>query len=113
MANKFGAFIVGGLVGAGVALLCAPRKGVETRALVADKASAAFGQAQTLGGQAAERSQEFYSEAVASVIVPTTRPSLPAKRSTPTSRQWGSRRMTAQPSACRKPPSAFRALPKP
>ena len=44
MGNKFSAFVVGGLVGAGVALLCAPRKGVETRALVAEKASTAFGQ---------------------------------------------------------------------
>ncbi|MDO5359092.1 MAG: YtxH domain-containing protein, partial [Slackia faecicanis] len=66
MAKKFGAFVMGGLVGAGIALLCAPRKGVETRALVADKASTAFGQVQSLGGQAAERGQEFYSEAVAS-----------------------------------------------
>lgn len=66
MAHKFGAFVMGGLVGAGIALLCAPRKGVETRALVADKASAAFGQAQVFGGQAAERGQELYSEAVAS-----------------------------------------------
>ena len=59
MAKKFGAFIVGGLVGAGVALLCAPRKGVETRALVADKASAAFGQAQTLGVYGRNRSVAF------------------------------------------------------
>ncbi|MFR3273482.1 MAG: YtxH domain-containing protein [Slackia sp.] len=64
MGNKFSAFVVGGLVGAGVALLCAPRKGVETRALVAEKASTAFGQAKTVGDQAVERGQALYEDAV-------------------------------------------------
>ena len=64
MGNKFSAFVVGGLVGAGVALLCAPRKGVETRALVAEKASTVFGQAKTVGDQAVERGQALYEDAV-------------------------------------------------
>ncbi len=39
MANKFGVFIIGGVVGAVAALLAAPRTGVETRAMVADRKS--------------------------------------------------------------------------
>lgn len=38
MANKFGMFLIGGVVGAVAALLAAPRSGAETRAMVADKA---------------------------------------------------------------------------
>ena len=41
MGNKFGAFLAGGLAGAVVALLYAPRSGQETRAMVTDKMSAA------------------------------------------------------------------------
>ena len=39
MANKFGVFVFGGLVGAIAALLCAPRSGEETRAMAADSMS--------------------------------------------------------------------------
>ena len=46
MGNKFGAFLAGGLAGAVVALLYAPRSGQETRAMVTDKMSAAWGEAQ-------------------------------------------------------------------
>ena len=51
MGNKFGAFLAGGLAGAVVALLYAPRSGQETRAMVTDKMSAAWGEAQELGSQ--------------------------------------------------------------
>ena len=46
MANKFGMFLIGGVVGAVAALLAAPRPGVETRAMVADKANEFVGNAQ-------------------------------------------------------------------
>ena len=49
MANKFGVFVFGGLVGAIAALLCAPRSGEETRAMVADKANSVWGEAQEIG----------------------------------------------------------------
>ena len=53
MANKFGMFLIGGVVGAVAALLAAPRPGAETRAMVADKANDILGDAQQWGGQAA------------------------------------------------------------
>lgn len=65
MANKLGIFLAGGVIGAAVALLYAPRPGVETRAMVADRANEAWGQAQNLGGQMAARGQEAYAGAVA------------------------------------------------
>ena len=57
MGNKFGAFLAGGLAGAVVALLYAPRSGQETRAMVTDKMSAAWGEAQELGSQAGANMQ--------------------------------------------------------
>ncbi len=65
MANKLGLFLAGGLVGAGIALLYAPRSGAETRQLVAEQANAAWGQAQDLGGQVAAKGQVIYGEAAA------------------------------------------------
>ena len=65
MANKLGIFLAGGAVGAAIALLYAPRTGVETRALVAEKANEAWGQAQDFGAQAAVRGQEMYADTVA------------------------------------------------
>ena len=47
MANKFGMFLIGGVVGAVAALLAAPRPGVETRAMVADKANEFVGNASS------------------------------------------------------------------
>ena len=49
MNNKLGMFLAGGLIGAGVALFYAPRTGVETRAMVADKAQAMWGPGSRLG----------------------------------------------------------------
>ena len=63
MNNKLGVFLAGGLIGAGVALFYAPRTGVETRAMVADKAQAMWGQAQGLGAQVAVDAQQFYGNA--------------------------------------------------
>ncbi len=60
MANKFGVFIIGGVVGAVAALLAAPRTGVETRAMVADKANQFMGDAQQWGSDAAANAQHVY-----------------------------------------------------
>lgn len=64
MGNKgIGAFVLGGVIGAAVALLYAPRTGVETRAMVADRANAAWGNAQDFGARAQVRGQEIYDNA--------------------------------------------------
>lgn len=60
MGNKFGAFLVGGLTGAVLALLYAPRSGQETRAMVSDRINIAWGEAQEMGSQAAENMQRTY-----------------------------------------------------
>ena len=65
MANKFGAFLFGGVVGAIAALLCAPRSGEETRAMVADKANTVWGEAQDWGAQAGANAQQVYQQAAA------------------------------------------------
>ncbi len=65
MAKKLGIFLAGGVIGAAVALLYAPRPGAETRAIVAEKANEAWSQAQELGAQAVVRGQEAYAGAVA------------------------------------------------
>lgn len=64
MSNKLGAFVVGGLLGAAVALLYAPRTGVETRALVSEKMNTAWGGAQQFGAQAQVNAQQAYQTAV-------------------------------------------------
>ncbi|MEG0682470.1 MAG: YtxH domain-containing protein [Raoultibacter sp.] len=64
MGNKgIGIFVVGGLLGAGVALLYAPRAGAETRALVSDKVNVVWGEAQELGSKAGAKGQQIYQEA--------------------------------------------------
>lgn len=62
MSGKFGAFVVGGVVGAAFALLYAPRTGQETRALVADRANEAWGTAQRCGVEAQLRGQQIYGD---------------------------------------------------
>ena len=62
--NKLGIFLAGGLAGAAVALLVAPRSGRETRALVADTVNEAWGEAQELGSQGAASAQQAYQSAV-------------------------------------------------
>ncbi|MCL1797274.1 MAG: YtxH domain-containing protein [Eggerthellaceae bacterium] len=63
MGKGLGAFIVGGLVGAAVALLYAPRPGDETRAIVSDKLNESWGQAQDFGVQASANVQQIYRDA--------------------------------------------------
>lgn len=66
MGNKgIGAFVLGGVVGAAIALLYAPRTGAETRAMVADRANAAWGDARDFGARAQVRGQEIYENAQA------------------------------------------------
>lgn len=65
MGNKLGAFLAGSLAGAAIALLYAPRSGQETRAMVTEKVSSAWGEAQELGAQASANAQQVYQEAAA------------------------------------------------
>ena len=60
MSNKLGYFLLGGAVGAIAALLCAPRTGVETRAVVADRLNTAWNGAQDFGANAAAQTQQVY-----------------------------------------------------
>lgn len=63
MGKGIGAFIIGGLVGAGIALLYAPRAGEETRNMVSAKVSETWGQAQEFGAQAGANAQQAYHNA--------------------------------------------------
>ena len=65
MGNKLGAFILGAGVGAAIALLVAPRPGVETRAIVADRLNTAWNGAQDFGTKAAAQTQQVYQTATA------------------------------------------------
>jgi gas vesicle protein len=56
--GKLTSFLVGGALGAGLALLLAPRSGEETRALVAEKADECWGKGQTWYDQGKTRVQE-------------------------------------------------------
>ena len=64
-------FVIGGLIGAGVALLMAPQSGEETRALIADKsielrdrAAETAGDVQTRAGDYAQQTAQRYDEQV-------------------------------------------------
>lgn len=63
MSNKLGFFLAGGAIGAVAALLCAPRTGEETRAIVAEKANTAWGDAQNIGANAGSSAQQAYQAA--------------------------------------------------
>ena len=65
MSNKLGIFLAGGVAGAAVALLCAPRTGEEARTLVAEKVNAAWGQAQNIGADAGSNAQHAYQNVAA------------------------------------------------
>lgn len=65
MGNKLGIFLAGGVAGAAVALLCAPRTGQEARTLVAEKVNEAWGQAQNIGSDAGAGAQHAYQNAAA------------------------------------------------
>jgi gas vesicle protein len=58
--GKFGAFIAGGAIGAAIALLYAPRTGEESRAMLADKANTAWGDACERGAQVQECGRQAY-----------------------------------------------------
>ncbi|MBR5259304.1 MAG: YtxH domain-containing protein [Eggerthellaceae bacterium] len=60
---RIGTFVIGALAGAVTALLFAPRKGEETRQMVADRAGAAWGEAQVWGTQASANVQQVYQQA--------------------------------------------------
>ena len=55
-----GSFILGGVVGAAIALLYAPRTGQETRAIVADKVDDLWGQGQTIYAQGRAKIQDGF-----------------------------------------------------
>jgi gas vesicle protein len=55
---RFGSFLLGGVIGAGIALLFAPRTGEETRALIAEKADECWGRGQTWYDQGKTRIQD-------------------------------------------------------
>ena len=64
-------FVIGGLIGAGVALLMAPQSGEETRALIADKsielrdrATETAGDVQTRASDYAQQTAQKYDEQV-------------------------------------------------
>ena len=64
-------FVIGGLIGAGVALLMAPQSGEETRALIADKsielrdrAVETAGEVQSQAGDFASQTAETYNQQV-------------------------------------------------
>ena len=55
-------FVIGGLIGAGVALLMAPQSGEETRALIADKSIELRDRAAETAGDVQARAGEFASQ---------------------------------------------------
>jgi gas vesicle protein len=64
-------FVIGGLIGAGVALLMAPQSGEETRAMIADKsielrdrAVETAGEVQTRAGEIASQTAQAYDQQV-------------------------------------------------
>lgn len=65
MGNKGLVFLAGGVIGAAIALLYAPRSGAETRAMVSEKVGEAWGSAQEFGAQASQNAQQFYQDATA------------------------------------------------
>ncbi len=58
--GRFGSFLIGGLLGATIALLLAPRSGEETRAMVGERLNNAWDDAQKFGNQAAGNMQQAY-----------------------------------------------------
>ena len=56
-------FLAGGLVGAGIALLYAPRSGQELRGLISERVREGTERGRELGARAADRSRELLQEA--------------------------------------------------
>lgn len=59
--SVFGAFLLGGLVGAVLGLLFAPRSGKETRDMLADRAEEYWGEGMELYNTGRERAVDMYS----------------------------------------------------
>ena len=64
---QYGCFLLGGVVGAGIALLFAPRPGEETRALIAEKADEYWGKGQTWYDQGKSYVRESVAEVQPSI----------------------------------------------
>lgn len=62
--SKFTSFILGGLIGAGIALVFAPQSGEKTRALVTERANALAGEAKDFANNMPESIQGAYRSAV-------------------------------------------------
>lgn len=58
--GNIGAFLLGGAVGAIIALLVAPRSGTETRVLVGERLNSAWSGAQDFGAQTGAQAQQVY-----------------------------------------------------
>ena len=59
--SKISPFIIGSLLGAGLAILYAPKAGDQTRALIAEKANALMGEAKDFSAGVPESAQDIYS----------------------------------------------------
>ncbi len=63
--GKLGAFLLGGAIGAVVALLVAPRTGVETRAIVGERVNSAWTGARDFGTHTGAQAQQVYQNVAA------------------------------------------------
>lgn len=61
--SKITPFVVGGLLGAGIAILYAPKTGEQTRALIAEKTNALWGEAKDFGSGMPSSVQDIYATA--------------------------------------------------
>lgn len=80
-------FVIGGLIGAGVALLMAPQSGEETRALIADKsielrdrAAETASEVQSKAADLAKQTTELYEEQVKRVQAAVEATKKPPKK---------------------------------
>ncbi len=58
--SKITPFVIGGLLGAGIATLYAPKAGEQTRALIAEKANALWGEAKDFSSGVPGAAQDAY-----------------------------------------------------
>ena len=68
--SVFGSFLLGGLIGAVLALLFAPRSGQETREMIAEKADGYWGQAGGLYETGKEKQLKYYNTVVSHSPLP-------------------------------------------